>query len=104
MKQRRIGTPTTEERDTTLCLESLLKIRSDLFYKTIVGLPGDNTLCLERGRQVVAFGYIWENTGLTEISPKLSMEAHLEFTTLLPSASRVPGLQVYETRPGTLTF
>lgn len=29
-KQRRIGTATTEERDTTLCLESLLKIRSVL--------------------------------------------------------------------------
>lgn len=49
----------------------------------------DNTLRLEGGRQVVAFGVLLGDYRLTEVSPKLSME----FTTLLPSASRVLGLQ-----------
>lgn len=49
----------------------------------------DNTLRLEGGRQVVAFGVLLGDYRLTELSLKLSVE----FTTLLPSASRVLGLQ-----------
>lgn len=43
-----------KERDTTLCQQSLLKIRSVLQNNS--GLPKDNPVTVLRGRQVVAFG------------------------------------------------
>ena len=60
----------------------------------------DNTLRLKGGRQVVAFGVLLGDYRLTEVSPKLSME----LTTLLPSASRVLGLQAMTPSPAPRLF